>query len=91
MLMADRIVEINNTGGASGKGQIIAELDINPDLWFFGCHFEGDPGYAGLSWSRCPVAIGGLLSGVERQQGAVAHWVPAMLNSLDRSYLPPKK
>ena len=43
MLMADRIVEINNTGGAAGKGQIIAELDINPDLWFFECHFAGDP------------------------------------------------
>lgn len=43
MLMADRIVEINNTGGVAGKGEIIAELDITPDLWFFGCHFEGDP------------------------------------------------
>jgi 3-hydroxyacyl-[acyl-carrier protein] dehydratase/trans-2-decenoyl-[acyl-carrier protein] isomerase len=43
MLMFDRITEINETGGANGKGQIIAELDVNPDLWFFGCHFEGDP------------------------------------------------
>ena len=43
MLMIDRIVEINNTGGKYGKGEIIAELDINPDLWFFGCHFVGDP------------------------------------------------
>ena len=43
MLMADRIVEINNTGGAAGKGQIMAELEINPGLWFFGCHFEGGP------------------------------------------------
>ena len=43
MLMIDRIVEINNTGGKSGLGQIIAEIDIKSDLWFFDCHFEGDP------------------------------------------------
>ena len=34
MLMIDRIIEINNTGRAQGLGQIIAEIDINPDLWF---------------------------------------------------------
>ena len=43
MLMLDRIVNINEDGGANGKGQIVAELDINPDLWFFDCHFKGDP------------------------------------------------
>jgi 3-hydroxyacyl-[acyl-carrier protein] dehydratase/trans-2-decenoyl-[acyl-carrier protein] isomerase len=43
MLMFDRIVRISDEGGAFGKGQIIAELDINPDLWFFKCHFQGDP------------------------------------------------
>ncbi|MFN3236565.1 MAG: bifunctional 3-hydroxydecanoyl-ACP dehydratase/trans-2-decenoyl-ACP isomerase [Pseudomonadales bacterium] len=43
MLMIDRITEINETGGAKGKGKILAELDINPDLWFFKCHFIGDP------------------------------------------------
>jgi 3-hydroxyacyl-[acyl-carrier protein] dehydratase/trans-2-decenoyl-[acyl-carrier protein] isomerase len=43
MLMFDRIVEINQTGGENGKGEIIAELDIHPDLWFFDCHFETDP------------------------------------------------
>ena len=43
MLMIDRIVKINEDGGAYGKGEIIAELDINPDLWFFECHFQGDP------------------------------------------------
>jgi len=43
MLMIDRIVEINDEGGLHGKGYIKAELDINPDLWFFACHFEGDP------------------------------------------------
>jgi 3-hydroxyacyl-[acyl-carrier protein] dehydratase/trans-2-decenoyl-[acyl-carrier protein] isomerase len=43
MLMFDRITSITADGGESGKGQIIAELDINPQLWFFDCHFEGDP------------------------------------------------
>jgi len=43
MLMMDRIVHISNEGGSYGKGEIIAELDINPSLWFFGCHFESDP------------------------------------------------
>ena len=43
MLMLDRITEINADGGKYGRGQIIAELDINPDLWFFQCHFPGDP------------------------------------------------
>lgn len=43
MLMMDRITSISDEGGEYGKGQVIAELDINPDLWFFGCHFESDP------------------------------------------------
>jgi 3-hydroxyacyl-[acyl-carrier protein] dehydratase/trans-2-decenoyl-[acyl-carrier protein] isomerase len=43
MLMFDRIVSITSDGGKYGNGQIIAELDVKPDLWFFGCHFEGDP------------------------------------------------
>ena len=43
MLMFDRIVSITSDGGKHGKGQIIAELDVRPDLWFFDCHFEGDP------------------------------------------------
>ena len=43
MLMFDRIIEISNNGGKTGKGEIIAELDINPELWFFDCHFDGDP------------------------------------------------
>ena len=43
MLMIDRVVEINKDGGANGLGYIKAELDINPDLWFFSCHFPGDP------------------------------------------------
>lgn len=43
MLMFDRIAQIAETGGAHGKGEIRAELDIKPDLWFFPCHFKGDP------------------------------------------------
>jgi 3-hydroxyacyl-[acyl-carrier protein] dehydratase/trans-2-decenoyl-[acyl-carrier protein] isomerase len=43
MLMFDRITEISEDGGNNGKGHVIAELDVNPDLWFFQCHFEGDP------------------------------------------------
>ena len=43
MLMMDRIVSITEDGGEYGNGEIIAELDINPDLWFFQCHFPGDP------------------------------------------------
>ena len=43
MLMFDRITEISEDGGPHGKGHIRAELDIKPDLWFFDCHFKGDP------------------------------------------------
>ena len=43
MLMFDRITQINDDGGEYGKGQIIAELDVKSDLWFFDCHFKGDP------------------------------------------------
>ncbi|PCH81588.1 MAG: beta-hydroxydecanoyl-ACP dehydratase [Hyphomicrobiales bacterium] len=43
MLMFDRITSVSEEGGAFGKGHILAELDIKPDLWFFPCHFKGDP------------------------------------------------
>jgi 3-hydroxyacyl-[acyl-carrier protein] dehydratase/trans-2-decenoyl-[acyl-carrier protein] isomerase len=43
MLMFDRITEISESGGDNGKGYIRAELDVKPDLWFFQCHFKGDP------------------------------------------------
>lgn len=43
MLMFDRIVKITEGDGKYGHGQIVAELDIRPDLWFFECHFTGDP------------------------------------------------
>jgi 3-hydroxyacyl-[acyl-carrier protein] dehydratase/trans-2-decenoyl-[acyl-carrier protein] isomerase len=43
MLMVDRVTSITEDGGPHGKGQLVAEMDINPDLWFFKCHFLGDP------------------------------------------------
>ena len=43
MLMVDRVTNINSDGGKYNKGKILAELDIKPDLWFFQCHFPGDP------------------------------------------------
>ena len=57
MLMTDRIALITDDSGKYGKGEIRAEFDIKPDLWFFDCHFEGDPvmpGCLGLDalWAR---------------------------------------
>jgi 3-hydroxyacyl-[acyl-carrier protein] dehydratase/trans-2-decenoyl-[acyl-carrier protein] isomerase len=43
MLMFDRIVKIDDKGGRYGKGEVVAELDVKPELWFFACHFKGDP------------------------------------------------
>jgi len=68
MLMFDRVTSIASSGGAYGKGQLVAELDIHRDLWFFDCHFIGDPVMPGclgldamwqlvgffLAWSGAP-------------------------------------
>ena len=68
MLMFDRVTNATADGGAFGKGQIVAELDIHPDQWFFACHFLGDPVMPGclgldamwqlvgffLAWSGAP-------------------------------------
>ena len=43
MLMMDRITDVSGDGGAHGKGHVVAEFDITPDLWFFKCHFPGNP------------------------------------------------
>jgi 3-hydroxyacyl-[acyl-carrier protein] dehydratase / trans-2-decenoyl-[acyl-carrier protein] isomerase len=43
MLMFDRISQIAEEGGEHGKGLVRAELNVKPDLWFFPCHFKGDP------------------------------------------------
>jgi len=61
MLMFNRITRIDETGGAYGKGCVTAELDVNPDLWFFKCHFIGDPvmpGCLGLDAAKRPTAAG---------------------------------
>ena len=65
MLMFDRISEVSETGGAHDKGFIRAELNITPDLWFFGCHFKNDPvmpGCLGLDalWQMCGFYLGWL-------------------------------
>jgi 3-hydroxyacyl-[acyl-carrier protein] dehydratase/trans-2-decenoyl-[acyl-carrier protein] isomerase len=65
MLMFDRITEISETGGAFGKGMVRAEFDIKPSLWFFDCHFKGDPvmpGCLGLDslWQMCGFYLGWL-------------------------------
>lgn len=43
LLMFDRITRISEEGGAHGKGEVVAELDVKPSMWFFKCHFLGDP------------------------------------------------
>ena len=43
MLMMDRITDISADEGAHGKGHVLAEFDIKPELWFFDCHFPGNP------------------------------------------------
>ena len=65
MLMFDRISSIDETGGPNGKGQVVAELDVTPELWFFGCHFKGNPvmpGCLGLDalWQMCGFFLGWL-------------------------------
>jgi 3-hydroxyacyl-[acyl-carrier protein] dehydratase/trans-2-decenoyl-[acyl-carrier protein] isomerase len=65
MLMFDRIAEVSETGGPNGKGFIRAELTVRPDLWFFSCHFKGDPvmpGCLGLDalWQLCGFYLGWL-------------------------------
>jgi 3-hydroxyacyl-[acyl-carrier protein] dehydratase / trans-2-decenoyl-[acyl-carrier protein] isomerase len=63
MLMFDRISSVSAGAGEHGKGEIRAELDVKPDLWFFPCHFQGDPvmpGCLGLDalWQLCGFFLG---------------------------------
>ena len=65
--MLDRVIDINDNNGQYGKGELKAELDLSPDMWFFGCHFVNDPVMPGclgldalwqlvgfyLAWSGC--------------------------------------
>ncbi|GAA3944059.1 bifunctional 3-hydroxydecanoyl-ACP dehydratase/trans-2-decenoyl-ACP isomerase [Litoribacillus peritrichatus] len=43
MQLLDRVVSLSDQGGLYGRGEVVAEFDIHPDLWFFKCHFPGDP------------------------------------------------
>jgi 3-hydroxyacyl-[acyl-carrier protein] dehydratase/trans-2-decenoyl-[acyl-carrier protein] isomerase len=69
MLMVDRIIRINENGGAFGKGEIVAELDINPKLWFFDCHFIGDPVMPGCLGLDAMWQLVGFYLGWEGAQG----------------------
>ena len=62
MLMFDSIKLINDDQGDFNKGKIIAELNINPELWFFDCHFKEDPVMPGCLGLGCNVAATGLFS-----------------------------
>lgn len=97
MLMMDRIVEINSTGGKYGKGWIHAELDIDPDLWFFHCHFLGDPVMPGslgvdalwqlvgffLGWSGKPGRGRALHAGLVKFSGQVTPKVKRVTYHID--------
>ena len=63
MLMVDRITHISSEGGSADKGELIAELDIHPDLWFFGCHFPGDPVMPGCLGLDAMWQLGGFFLG----------------------------
>ncbi|WP_133406658.1 bifunctional 3-hydroxydecanoyl-ACP dehydratase/trans-2-decenoyl-ACP isomerase [Parashewanella tropica] len=69
MLMIDRITKINSDGGEFGKGEIVAELDINPDLWFFDCHFVTDPVMPGCLGLDAMWQLVGFFLGYEGAEG----------------------
>ena len=76
MLMMDRITEITSDGGEYGRGQIIAELDIKPELWFFACHFNGDPVMPGcLGLDALWQLVDSFSAGAASLAGG-AHWAP---------------
>lgn len=97
MLMFDRITHITETGGAYDKGQVIAELDIRPDLWFFDCHFINDPVMPGclgldamwqlvgyfLGWSGAPGKGRALGVGEVRFTGQVTPKVKQVIYRID--------
>lgn len=97
MLMFDRIVKITEDGGAHGKGYVEAELDINPDLWFFQCHFINDPVMPGclgldamwqlvgffLGWSGAPGKGRALGVGEVKFTGQVTPKVSKLVYKID--------
>ena len=66
MLMMDRITAIGLDGGAYDKGHVTGELDITPDLWFFACHFPGDPVMPGCLGLDAMWQMIGVLAELER-------------------------
>ena len=72
MLMCDRIIDINDSGGVHAKGQIISEFDLNPDLWFFPCHFVGDPVMPGCLGMDALWQLVGFFLGWAGGEGAAA-------------------
>ena len=97
MLMFDRITKITESGGAYDKGQVIAELDIRPDRWFFDCHFINDPVLPGclgldamwqlvgyfLGWSGAPGKGRALGVGEVRFTGQVTPKVKQVVYRID--------
>jgi len=97
MLMFDRITAISAEGGTFGKGRITAELDIHPDLWFFACHFIGDPVMPGclgldamwqlvgffLGWSGAPGRGRALGVGEVKFSGQVTPKVERVVYKID--------
>ena len=78
----DRVIKMTETGGNYDKGYVEAELDINPDLWFFGCHFIGDPvmpGCLGLDamWQLVGFYLGwlgGEAPACDKEVAALPYW-----------------
>ena len=97
MLMFDRIVSITSDGGGYGKGYMEAELDISDDLWFFACHFIGDPVMPGclgldamwqlvgffLGWSGAPGRGRALGVGEVKFTGQVTPKVEKLVYKID--------
>ena len=97
MLMFDRITQITDSGGSHGKGYVEAELDIHKDLWFFQCHFIGDPVMPGclgldamwqlvgffLGWSGAPGKGRALGVGEVKFTGQVTPKVEKLVYKID--------
>lgn len=91
MLMLDRITHISEEGGSHGKGQLIAELDISPDLWFFDCHFPGDPVMPGCLGLDAMWQLVASTSAGSAIRAVAARWAAARSSSLARCCRPPRK